>query len=73
MEEQVLRWGKRIRAFRKLKGFTQEELARDLHVSVSVIGSIERGKKVPTTKLFEDIAQHLGVTIEELKAEGSGS
>jgi transcriptional regulator with XRE-family HTH domain len=33
----------RIRAFRKLKGFTQNELAERIGVSVSVLGAVERG------------------------------
>ncbi|WP_202081474.1 helix-turn-helix domain-containing protein [Caldalkalibacillus salinus] len=70
MEEQVIRWGKRIRAFRKLKGYTQEDLAKAIHLSVSVIGSVERGTKVPSPQLLEEIARELGVTINELKGEG---
>ncbi|UUZ82154.1 helix-turn-helix transcriptional regulator [Paenibacillus sp. P26] len=34
----------RIRAFRKLKGYTQNELAEKLDVSIAVLGSIERGR-----------------------------
>ncbi|MGQ7114296.1 helix-turn-helix domain-containing protein [Escherichia sp. TWPC-MK] len=30
------KWGRRIRAFRKLKGYTQEGFAKELGVSVSV-------------------------------------
>lgn len=71
MEEPVSTWGKRIRAFRKLKGYTQEELANAVHVSVSVLGSIERGKRVPPTQLLQDIADTLDVLIQELKGEGS--
>lgn len=69
MEEQVVRWGKRIRAFRKLKGYTQEDLAKVLHVSVSVIGNVERGTRVPPPQLMEEIAKALGVHIDELKGE----
>ena len=35
--------GRRIRAFRKLKGYTQEGFAKALGVSVSVLGEVERG------------------------------
>ena len=38
------KWGRRIRAFRKLKGYTQEGFAKALGVSVSVLGEVERGK-----------------------------
>jgi transcriptional regulator with XRE-family HTH domain len=69
MDEQVVRWGKRIRAFRKLKGYTQEDLAKALHLSVSVIGSVERGTRVPSPQLLEEIASALGVHIDELKGE----
>ena len=35
------KWGRRIRAFRKLKGYTQEGFAKELGVSVSVLGEVE--------------------------------
>jgi transcriptional regulator with XRE-family HTH domain len=71
MEDQVQKWGRRIRAFRKLKGYTQDELAKALHISVSIIGAVERGKKVPSPQLFEDIATELKVHIYELKGDRS--
>jgi transcriptional regulator with XRE-family HTH domain len=73
MEDQVQKWGRRIRAFRKLKGYTQDELAKALHVSVSIIGAVERGKKVPSPQLFEDIANELKVHTQELKGERNGT
>ncbi|WP_436374426.1 helix-turn-helix domain-containing protein [Cytobacillus sp. BC1816] len=60
------KWGRRIRAFRKLKGFTQEGFARELGVSVSILGEIERGNRMPAPALIEQIAQALKVTQEEL-------
>jgi transcriptional regulator with XRE-family HTH domain len=60
------KWGRRIRAFRKLKGFTQESFAKDLGVSVSVLGEIERGNRIPKEDLLKDIAQALNISIEEL-------
>ena len=42
------KWGRRIRAFRKLKGFTQEGFAKKLGISVSALGEIERGNRMPT-------------------------
>ena len=61
------KWGRRIRAFRKLKGYTQEEFARKLSVSVSMLGEVERGNRVPTTTFLRDVAEQLGITMEELK------
>ncbi|WP_264741096.1 helix-turn-helix domain-containing protein [Cytobacillus firmus] len=60
------KWGRRIRAFRKLKGFTQEGFARELGVSVSILGEIERGNRMPGPALIEQIALALKVTQEEL-------
>ncbi|GIN58016.1 transcriptional regulator [Lederbergia ruris] len=63
------KWGRRIRAFRKLKGFTQERLAESLGVSVSVFGEIERGTRLPTDHMLRKISEVLGVSVEELTPE----
>ncbi|MBO1004698.1 helix-turn-helix domain-containing protein [Pseudogracilibacillus auburnensis] len=60
------KWGRRIRAFRKLKGYTQEGLAKDIGVSVSILGEIERGSRVPSMQMINDISDVLKVTPEEL-------
>lgn len=60
------RWGRRIRAFRKLKGYTQESFARELGVSVSILGEIERGNRMPSPDLVKVIAAALQVTIHDL-------
>ncbi|WP_226671299.1 helix-turn-helix domain-containing protein [Metabacillus litoralis] len=60
------KWGRRIRAFRKLKGFTQESFAKDLGVSVSVLGEIERGNREPNEQFIKEVAKALNVSIEEL-------
>jgi transcriptional regulator with XRE-family HTH domain len=60
-------FGRRIRAYRKLKGFTQETFAKKLNVSISLLGEIERGNRNPSESILEQITQLLQVTIEELK------
>ena len=60
------KWGRRIRAFRKLKGFTQEGFARILGVSVSVLGEVERGNRMPSEQFLLDCAKKLNVSLEEL-------
>ncbi|MDM5329439.1 helix-turn-helix transcriptional regulator [Neobacillus sp. CF12] len=60
------KWGRRIRAYRKLKGYTQESFAKELSVSVSIIGEIERGNRLPTGEMLKKIGQTLNITIEEL-------
>lgn len=61
--------GKRLRAYRKLKNLTQQELADKLHVSIAIVGAIERGTRVPTNDLLRSIHDVLGVTEQELRGE----
>lgn len=63
------RIGRRIKAFRKLKGYTQIELAKVLHVSISELRVVERGMKVASDVLLKQIALTLAVTKEELIGE----
>lgn len=60
------KWGRRIRAFRKLKGYTQESFADRLGVSVSILGEVERGNRMPSEELIEQIARLLQISIEDL-------
>jgi transcriptional regulator with XRE-family HTH domain len=56
----------RIRAFRKLKGLTQLELAEKMGVSISILGSIERGIRKPDAKSLKLISEALGIEQDEL-------
>ncbi len=56
----------RIRAFRKLKGYTQNELAEVLGVSIAILGAIERGTRKPDAKIIREISTVLGIEPEEL-------
>ena len=60
------KWGRRIRAFRKLKGYTQEGFAKELGVSVSVLGEVERGNRSPSQDFVVEVAKTLNVSIDEL-------
>jgi len=62
----------RVRAFRKLKGYTQLELAKELGVSVAVLGSLERGTRKNDPKLLNHIAKTLGISYEELMSVKEG-
>ena len=67
MEED--RYGRRIRAFRKLKRIQQTELAKRIGISVTILGRIERGEKQPTDEQLQSIADVLSIDIEELKGD----
>lgn len=56
----------RIRAFRKLKGLTQQQLADHMDLSVSILGAIERGNRKPEPRVLQKISQQLGIAMDEL-------
>ncbi|CEG29579.1 helix-turn-helix domain-containing protein [Bacillus sp. B-jedd] len=60
------KWGRRIRAFRKLKGYTQDSFSKELGVSVSILGEIERGNRMPPADLLQRVSQVLHVSIEDM-------
>lgn len=64
-----IRWGRRIRAFRKLKMLKQVELAKQMEMSVSILGQIEQGKRVPSEVQLRQIASILDIKLEELKGD----
>lgn len=64
MERQALAY--RIRAFRKLKGLTQTDLADRLGVSIAIVGTIERGTRRVDSRMLGRIAEALGVGQEEI-------
>ncbi|WP_018131734.1 helix-turn-helix domain-containing protein [Effusibacillus pohliae] len=63
--------GKRLRAYRKLKNLTQQQLADLLGISVAIVGGIERGTREPSKDVLEKVSQILGVTEHELRGRKS--
>ncbi|MFD1179321.1 helix-turn-helix domain-containing protein [Paenibacillus puldeungensis] len=59
----------RIRAFRKLKGYTQQQLAEKSGVSLAVLGALERGNRRADDQILNKIANNLEITLAELKPE----
>ncbi|MBU5266125.1 helix-turn-helix domain-containing protein [Virgibacillus proomii] len=60
------RIGRRIKAFRKLKGYTQVEFAKELEIPLSVLGRMERGSKPVSEDLLDKIIAALDISKEEL-------
>ena len=58
--------GAMIRRLRESKGFTQEELAEQLHVSSKAVSKWETGQGFPDVTLLEPIAKALDISIIEL-------
>ena len=63
------RFGRRVRAFRKLKRLPQAELAKRLEISTASLGRIERGEKVPSSQFIAKIAEQLDIDQQELIGE----
>ncbi|MGB3414653.1 MAG: helix-turn-helix domain-containing protein [Microbacteriaceae bacterium] len=71
LELDALTLGRRIRAMRRLKKMTLEELAQKLDKAQSYLSMVENGKREPKVSQLHEIAQALGCTVEELlSAEG---
>lgn len=58
--------GKRIKGFRKLKGYTQMDFAKKLRISLSLLGAVERGTKDIPDDLIDTIADTLDIDKEEI-------
>lgn len=55
-----------IRAIRKSRNMTQEELASRLNVSRTAVTMWETGQSLPRTELLPRLAEILGCTVDEL-------
>lgn len=60
------RLGDRIRAFRKLKGWTQVSFAERSGVSLSTLGEWERGNRSVSEVEIDQLCRCLGVSKAEL-------
>jgi len=56
----------RIKVYRAMNDWTQEELARRVNVTRKTINTVENGKFVPSAYLALKIARAFGVLVEEL-------
>ena len=61
--------GERIRKIRKVEGMTQDYLAEKLEISTQHMSNIENASKKPSLALLMDLAELLGVTLDELLAD----
>jgi transcriptional regulator with XRE-family HTH domain len=62
----TVRFGRRLQALRKKRGWTQVEMAERLGIDRSYISDMERGKKNVCLPTLEIMAQGLGTTISRL-------
>ena len=62
-------FGKRMAALRKERKMTQDELAKLLSTSISVIGRYERDEMTPSIEVAKNISNHLNTTVGYLLGE----
>ena len=60
-----------MRAFRKARSLSQEELAEICDLHRTYVGSVERGERNVTLSTLEVIATAVGVSVPELLTEKS--
>ncbi len=53
--------GKRIKTLRKVKGYTQEELAEKIDISANYLAGIERGEANPTLASLQRLSTGLEI------------
>ncbi|KPQ38945.1 MAG: helix-turn-helix domain-containing protein [Phormidium sp.] len=63
------RFGHRVRSVRKLRGFSQEQLAEHCGLHRTYIGSVERGERNITLVNAQKIAEALSVSLCDLVQE----
>jgi transcriptional regulator with XRE-family HTH domain len=61
--------GQRVRAERRRRGFTLQELAAASGVSRSMLSEVERGSRMPTVLVLDRIATGLGASIARLLSD----
>lgn len=62
----MMEFNEKIKALRKQKGLTQEELAQALYVSRTAISKWESGRGYPNIDSLKALAQFFGVAVDEL-------
>jgi transcriptional regulator with XRE-family HTH domain len=64
--------GRRIRAIRKRRGLTQEQLAARIERSAETVSALERGRNMPTLGILRRLAVALDVPIRDFFAPAGG-
>lgn len=60
------RLGRKIQRLRKQKGLTQEKLAEEAKVDPKTIIQMETGKRNPTLKTLQKIANALKISVDQI-------
>ena len=61
-----IKFGQRVRKFRKLRGFSQEELAYEAGSNRTYVSDVERGTRNPSLDFIARVSSALNVKMGEL-------
>jgi transcriptional regulator with XRE-family HTH domain len=64
--KECVAFGKTVRRYRQLAGYSQEGLAAQAKIHRTYIGGIERGERNPTLMMIHRLANVLGVSPAQL-------
>lgn len=56
-----MNYGKAIKTIRAAKGISQKQLSEELQLDASYLSRVERGERIPSTQLLEEISKKLGI------------
>jgi len=62
-------FGKRLRECREAKNLSQQELAKKMNTSYTVIGKYERDEMLPSIEVAKNLAKLVGTTVGYLLGE----
>ncbi len=65
----IFKIGYKIKAFRKAKQLTQEQLADRMNCNFKTIGNLENDRTMPDLKQIINLCDILGITMDELFAD----
>ncbi len=65
MDDLKIRFGERVKAIRKKKNLSQEQLAEKIDIAVTNMGKIERGESFVTSSTLQKLADVLGVKVQD--------
>ena len=58
--------GERIASLRQIRGISQSELARRLHISPSTVGMYEQGRREPSVEILIALSREFDVSLDYL-------
>lgn len=66
MKKLRVQFGRKLRALRKQRGITQEQLAEAASISVDFLSLVERGINAPSFETLEKLACALDMPVKQL-------